>query len=460
MKSKTAGVIALTGGALILGSILHRRNVQPTPMAGEPLTAHQPTPPPEPPPVTLAAAPRNPAQRELIAHFNSGNYGKALELARQYRQDYAGDEAFISWLNKQQPVLLTAQGWYQLKTGHCEEAIALFSQALAMQELPETWKGLGVCYRKNNAVLEAEQALEQALKYQPNDLETSWLLIDVLESQQRFEDIVARIETLRQKNLIPEEQRERWEKRSQSMAAKAQESPLQAAISSMHAAIRFRAGDFDQVAQTTLETIEEALAEWQNEYRWDLSAFHVEVLLYPSNQFPSLVSESPAWAQGLFDGRIRIPIVNDFLTTDNSDTLRRIVRHETLHAVLTTLVDQRPLPPWFQEGVAQYLECPQGCSRFQFPPAPGNFVDATLFSQTFQKHSRTKARMMYLQSWYLILVLQYKLTHLQSNPLQVVFSNLNASSPVDSDGILKPLPISFTSLHQFSRELWEKQISF
>jgi len=60
---------------------------------------------------------------------------------------------------------------------------------------------------------------------------------------------------------------------------------------------------------------------------------------------------APNWSNGLYDGRIRIPI-EDY--TRQSESLRATFRHEYTHAALHRIGPA--VPTWLHEGLAQYVE--------------------------------------------------------------------------------------------------------
>jgi Peptidase MA superfamily len=78
----------------------------------------------------------------------------------------------------------------------------------------------------------------------------------------------------------------------------------------------------------------------------------VDTILYTEQQFFD-VTRSPAWAGGIFDGKVRLPVAG---TEPDPKDLRRIVTHEYTHAALTLATLPAVLPTWFQEGVAMNLE--------------------------------------------------------------------------------------------------------
>jgi uncharacterized protein (TIGR02996 family) len=103
-----------------------------------------------------------------------------------------------------------------------------------------------------------------------------------------------------------------------------------------------------------LEILEEAYREIGQKFE-HFPSKPIVVVLHANGSFQS-VTGSPAWADGLFDpvlGRIQIPTQGAL--TDRV-WLRRVLRHEFVHAVLQDLQGlNTALPTWLNEGLAMQL---------------------------------------------------------------------------------------------------------
>jgi tetratricopeptide (TPR) repeat protein len=77
----------------------------------------------------------------------------------------------------------------------------------------------------------------------------------------------------------------------------------------------------------------------------------IVVILYPKQAFRD-ITRTPAWAGGVNDGKIRIPISG---LTQMTPDLARVLKHELTHSFVR-LVTLGRCPAWFNEGLAQLEE--------------------------------------------------------------------------------------------------------
>jgi hypothetical protein len=75
------------------------------------------------------------------------------------------------------------------------------------------------------------------------------------------------------------------------------------------------------------------------------------VILYTREQFHD-ITRSPAWAGGVFDGRIRVPVQG---ALQNSAEFERVLAHEFTHALIQS-VATRGVPTWLHEGLADCFD--------------------------------------------------------------------------------------------------------
>jgi hypothetical protein len=77
----------------------------------------------------------------------------------------------------------------------------------------------------------------------------------------------------------------------------------------------------------------------------------ITVTLYTEQQFRDL-TQAPEWSDGIYDGRIRVPVKG---ARQNLQQFDRVLTHELTHAMVSSLAP-RGVPAWLHEGLASYFE--------------------------------------------------------------------------------------------------------
>lgn len=104
------------------------------------------------------------------------------------------------------------------------------------------------------------------------------------------------------------------------------------------------------LADGILETLEDAY----NRVGSDLAYFpiaRIPVLLYTKKDY-RIVTTSPEWSGGLYDGKIRLPIGG---ASELSPILKGVLFHEYTHVVVNELTNGN-CPTWLNEGLAEFEE--------------------------------------------------------------------------------------------------------
>ncbi len=114
--------------------------------------------------------------------------------------------------------------------------------------------------------------------------------------------------------------------------------------------ITFEGDESAELGSDVLDVLEDA-------YNWfGLKLDHypeqrVTVILYTQKQFSDL-TDSPDWAAGLYDGKIRLPVGG---ISRLNDRVRGLLYHEYTHVVLRDIAGKN-LPFWLNEGLAELAE--------------------------------------------------------------------------------------------------------
>jgi tetratricopeptide (TPR) repeat protein len=122
----------------------------------------------------------------------------------------------------------------------------------------------------------------------------------------------------------------------------------------------------------------------------------ITVILYTEQQFFD-VTQAPSWADGLNDGKIRVP-AHDL--SGVTPRLEAVLRHEMTHSFVHSLTHGR-CPTWLNEGLAQ-MEEPRNSSQFAAPLArlfqEGRQVPLRYLEGSFMRFSPQQAQVAYAES--------------------------------------------------------------
>jgi hypothetical protein len=280
----------------------------------------------------------------------------------------------------------TAEGWRALRAGASEEAAADFAQALRLNGAnPLALLGAGGAASARGRADEARLHLTRALREQPSLTAASLLLGEILY---RATDLSGAIGVYEQAlALAPGDARltarlEAWRREA------AVHDTFSTRIAT-HFNILFE-GPADQPMAARVSEMLEAVY-WQvggaiGAYPKDI----LTVVLYSKEQFRD-VTQSPSWAGGLYDGRIRVPVAGRI----DEKALRRVVAHEFTHAVVYSLAP-RGVPQWLNEGLAILME--RGGEAPPSAPAGGDVPALAKLEGSFARLSPDEARTAYATS--------------------------------------------------------------
>jgi hypothetical protein len=242
---------------------------------------------------------------------------------------------------------LTRAGWDAVNAGRLQEASATFAEALgAGPPSAPALLGAALAAHLQTRYEDARQHLVSALGLEPSLLPASILLGEVLyragdldgavltyeQALVRAPDhpqIGKKLETWRKELALHSRFGQRYSDHFTILFEGPAEAPLAEHAASVLEAAYWRIGT--------------ALGLYPRDV--------ISVVLYTREQFRD-VTESPEWAGGAFDGRIRVPVQGALESTRELD---RVLTHEFTHALVHS-VAPRGVPTWLHEGLAVVLE--------------------------------------------------------------------------------------------------------
>jgi hypothetical protein len=247
------------------------------------------------------------------------------------------------------------QGFQALQAGDAERALSLFNQALTSRPDDDVLNlGAGVAAHVLGREDEARLSLKRALQSNPRLADAAKLLGDIEYSLGNLDDAISAYERVLAQNpgnLAVRQRLEAWQKEL-----------------SIHSGLTQRNdGRFSIIFEGTTDSAlaDRALAVLDAAY-WRIGgaigaypSSSIMVTLYTEQQFRDLTG-APEWSDGLFDGRIRLPVKG---ASQNLPEFDRVLAHELTHAMIATLAP-RGVPPWLHEGLAEYFE-PQDIASAQ-----------------------------------------------------------------------------------------------
>jgi tetratricopeptide (TPR) repeat protein len=281
----------------------------------------------------------------------------------------------------------SAAGWDALRAGAAQEAAVDFAEALRLDGRdPMTMFGAGVAAHLSGKTAEAREALVGALRLQPSLTPASLLLGEILYRQA---DLDSAIEVYEQAlNFAPKQP-----VLLSRLGAWRREAALHGQFSqklATHFTILFEGPPDAALASSVADYLE---ADY-----WRIGGALggypdgvVQVVLYTKEQFRD-ITQSPSWAGGAYDGRIRIPVGGRI----EEKELRRVLAHELTHAIVHSIAP-RGTPQWLNEGLALVFEGadPQ---RAREPLSRGAPIPLTRLEKPFDGLNADEAARAYAES--------------------------------------------------------------
>lgn len=404
------------------------------------------------------ALPQTPAQsshieRKILQLFSEKKYTESLNYSESMLKAKSTPLSTKIWIKDQLPTINLAIGFEYLKESKCDDAISYFRKALDGSRSTDAIKGLVYCYNEIGRFDLAQNYLDIAVEKNTFDLEMLKLHREVMESVQNLSESVEYFEAALEyfNNSNNTEKSAIVEKELNSIKKKIQEERKQTSFMSNNFFIKFRSSLDEQKAITILDFLEESLSFFTQNYQFNLPSTPIEVVLYPSTAFLDSNGSAPVWAEGLYDGRLRIPLKSSgsIALTNN---LKSVLKHELVHALLADLKKRRKLGTWLEEGLAQYLSCEKNCAPLRGGGATSVFLSIDELESAFTRLDKKNASRAYNQSLYLIYTL---ISEYDRNAASGIIEAISRSSDISSDRIIEMATgKSFKTVYRAARSNW------
>lgn len=240
----------------------------------------------------------------------------------------------------------TLAGWDALNAGQLTEAAAAFAEAVKQRPTPPALLGAALVAHLQTRYEEARQYLVAALALDPDLLPAAQLLGEVLY---RSGDLDGAILVYEQALIRAPDHAQLQKKLDAWRKELALHSRFGQRFSD-HFTVLFEGPAEAALAERAVAILEAAYWRVGTTF-YTYPADTVTVVLYTREQFRD-VTQSPAWAGGAFDGRIRVPVQG---ALQNPREFERVLAHEFTHALVHSIAP-RGVPTWFNEGLAVFFE--------------------------------------------------------------------------------------------------------
>ena len=150
-----------------------------------------------------------------------------------------------------------------------------------------------------------------------------------------------------------------------------------------------------ELQQQILAALESAYQDIARQFSYE-PAENIIVILYTKTEFMD-ITEAPAWAGALNDGKLRIPIGG---RTAVDSELERNLRHELTHSFVHWISSGK-CPTWLNEGLAQMME-PRSASIYAHELGPmllnRKAIPFSVLQYSFTRFSPLQAEIAYAES--------------------------------------------------------------
>ena len=255
--------------------------------------------------------------------------------------------AAVSAAAQSKAIELNETGWKLIQSGDAGRAARVFAEALTIDpNQPVLLLGAGVAAQMQGRSREAVAPLTRALELEPRLTMASVLLGQIAYSNGDVSGAIAIYEkalTHAPNENVLTSKLSAWRADAEVSKGFTERRVDRFRVSFQGHTDRALAERATQILETAFWRIGKVLGAYPSE--------PVVVLLYTEQQFRD-VTQAPAWAGGIYDGRIRVPAAG---AAQSPQLFERVLVHELTHAMIAAIAP-RSVPAWLHEGLAQHFE--------------------------------------------------------------------------------------------------------
>ncbi len=299
-----------------------------------------------PPPATVSDRDLVAVQlnNEALAHYSRGEYSEAADLfQRAYERD-GGNNAIRNNLAAAKGSL----AWKQLDGRQYQDALLNFQAAVQIKpDEPSFFLGRGLAYYRMDETDRAVEMLKRAIDLNPKNPDAYKIIGEAYYKRDEIEMAAGYYEKALELDPSDQALRDHLDKvrREEKVETGFQQQATRAFT------VKFEGREERDTARRILRDLDDAYREIGQAMAY-YPQEPITVILYTNQQFQD-VTRSAAWASGIYDGKIRVPIGG---AARNPELLRKVLFHEYTHAVVHGLSRGVAIPAWLNEGLAVYFE--------------------------------------------------------------------------------------------------------
>ncbi|MBE9536304.1 MAG: tetratricopeptide repeat protein [Proteobacteria bacterium] len=355
---------------------------------------------------------------EGLALMNAGSFDEAIERFSQAMESFPSEEIIKNNL----ATAYVAAGWNSLRAKEYETALERFGRSIDTNPSSAAYKGRGIALLETGNRSGALADIERSILLDGDDPHTHVLMGTLLYEMNRLEDAERHFESALEINPA--------NSRAADFLKKIKREVVEDSFDgkeSFNFFVKYNGPENAETGYLLLMLLEEAY----HKAGADLGVYPekpVTVILYTKQQF-SDVTRSPAWAGGLYDGKIRLPSGG---ISQKTDELMRVVYHEYTHALIHQATGGN-CPTWLNEGLAQLEEGADISRAKNFLQRMGGPVPLDQLEDSFIRLDRSTALRAYATSLLAVdyIIDEYSLAYIK-NILELLGEGKSISEAIRS----------------------------